>query len=126
MAVRILVFGKYPVTRVLQTVFRKGWSKEKALKALTALGHGDVAPNTITTQFTDCKNPKYAKPDLPFDDTEWDRLEKASDGVAEEKQKGNGNGEISALELLRFKKVADGHGGTCRVRELCDLLDQLG
>jgi hypothetical protein len=123
MAVRILVFGKYPVTRVLQTVFRKGWSKEKALKALTALGHGDVAPNTITTQFTDCKNPKYAKPDLPFDDAEWDQLEKASNGIAGEKRKSNGKGEIS--ELLRFKKVADEYGGTGRVRELCNLLDQL-
>jgi hypothetical protein len=123
MAVRILVFGKYPVTRVLQTVFRKGWSKEKALKALTALGHGDVAPNTITTQYTDCKNQKYAKPDLPFDDAEWDQLEKASNGIAEEKRKSNGNGEIS--ELLRFKKVADEYGGTARVRELCNLLDQL-
>lgn len=117
------VFGKYPVTRVLQTVFRKGWSKEKARKALTALVPGEVAPSTITTVFTDCKNPKYAKPDLPFDDAEWDQLERASNGIAEVKRKSNDNGDIS--ELLRFKKVADEYGGTGRVRELCNLLDQL-
>lgn len=113
------VFGKYTRVRVIQTLARKDWSKAEVKKVFAYLGC-DVAHNTINTQFTECKNAKYAKEDAPFTDEEWQRLEQARNGEA-----GANQGHVTDDELLQVKKVASDLGGVARLKKVYDTFIKL-
>ncbi len=124
MAERNRLFGKYYYTPSLQTLFRKGYTKEEARKVFEALGCGDVAENTIKTQFTDYKNPKYTKEDVPFTPDEWSHLEAARNGGANESAVRNGY-SADYEELLTVKAFAETVGGVERLKRLCEVILKL-
>lgn len=117
------LFGKYYYTQAIQTLARKGYTKADVRKLFDRLGCGDVAENTIKTQFTDYKNEKYAKQDVPFTPDEWNQMEQARNGEAWE-VKANHN-PASVEELLRLKETAKSFGGVERMKGLCDVLVKL-
>jgi len=122
MAARRLLFGKYNYTSSIQELARLGWTKEQVRKAFESLGYGDVAENTIKTQFTDYKNPRYAKEDVPFTPDELSQLEKARNGETTEPDNEGGD---DFDELLVVKEFASGVGGVQRLKRLCEVILRL-